>query len=102
MTPSGWGWEAETGIVDSWKKTLGKRVPMHMSANLKDDRLPKLQARYERREREGKTRRLDELCEDHGYERKYTTAATAGSTSSRRAIWSSGWPSDAGNIASAG
>ena len=44
---------------------------MSMSANLKDDLLPKLRARYERRSREGKTRMLDELCEDPGYERKY-------------------------------
>ena len=42
-----------------------------MSANLKDDLLPKLRARYQQRGRAGKTRMLDELCEDHGYERKY-------------------------------
>ncbi len=44
---------------------------MNMSTNLKDELMPKLRARYERRSREGKTRMLDELCEDHGYERKY-------------------------------
>jgi hypothetical protein len=33
--------------------------------------LPKLRERYARRQREGKTRMLDELCEDYGYERKY-------------------------------
>ncbi len=43
---------------------------MNMSRNLKDGLLPKLRVRYERRNREGKTRMLDELCEDHGYERK--------------------------------
>jgi hypothetical protein len=24
MTPSGWGWEAEKGIVDSWKEDTGQ------------------------------------------------------------------------------
>jgi hypothetical protein len=44
---------------------------MHMSKALKKDWLAKLQARYGRRNREGKTRMLDELCEDYEYERKY-------------------------------
>lgn len=44
---------------------------MHMSHELKKDCLPKLQARYARRSREGKGRMLDELCEDYQYERKY-------------------------------
>ena len=43
---------------------------MNMSKHLKADLLPKLRARYERRGRAGKTRLLDELCEDYGYERK--------------------------------
>ena len=43
---------------------------MNRSRTIKDDLLPKLQARYERRHRAGKTRMLDELCEDYGYERK--------------------------------
>jgi hypothetical protein len=44
---------------------------MHMSKALKKESLAKLQARYTRRNREGKTRMLDELCEDYEYERKY-------------------------------
>jgi hypothetical protein len=44
---------------------------MNMSQALKTDLLPKLRSRYERRDRAGKSRMLDELCEDHGYERKY-------------------------------
>lgn len=44
---------------------------MNMSQAIKTDLLPKLRARYERRSRAGKTRILDELCEDYGYERKY-------------------------------
>ena len=44
---------------------------MNMSQELKAKLLPKLQARYARRNREGKSRMLDELCEDHGYDRKY-------------------------------
>lgn len=44
---------------------------MNMSMDLKNDLLPKLRKRYQARKREGKTRMLDELCQDHGYERKY-------------------------------
>lgn len=44
---------------------------MNMSQEQKKEWLPKLQTRYERRNREGKSRMLDELCEDYGYERKY-------------------------------
>jgi hypothetical protein len=44
---------------------------MNMTQTLKDDLLPKLRERYAWRQREGKTRMLDELCEDYGYERKY-------------------------------
>lgn len=42
-----------------------------MSKELKTDWLPKLRARYLRRNREGKSRMLDELCQDYEYERKY-------------------------------
>ena len=44
-----------------------------MTKAIKDDLLPKLHERYARRQREGKTRMLDELCEDYGYERKYAS-----------------------------
>ncbi len=44
---------------------------MNMSKALKKDWLPKLQARYAHRNREGKSRMLDELCDDYGHERKY-------------------------------
>ena len=46
---------------------------MNMTKAIKDDLLPKLRERYARRQREGKTRMLDELCEDYGYERKYAS-----------------------------
>jgi hypothetical protein len=46
-------------------------VPMNMSRNIKEDLLPKLRARYARRGRDGRSRLLDDLCEDYGYERKY-------------------------------
>lgn len=42
-----------------------------MSQELKENWLPKLQIRYAQRGREGKSRMLDELCEDYDYERKY-------------------------------
>jgi len=44
---------------------------MNMSQELKKTMLSKLQSRYGRRNREGKSRMLNELCEDYGYERKY-------------------------------
>jgi hypothetical protein len=44
---------------------------MNMSKEIKFELLPKLRERYARRQREGRSRMLDELCEDHGYERKY-------------------------------
>ena len=44
---------------------------MNMSREIKSDLLPKLQARYAKRGKEGKSRMLDEMCEDHGYDRKY-------------------------------
>ena len=44
---------------------------MNMSQELKKTLLGKLQSRYARRAREGKSRMLDELCEDYDYERKY-------------------------------
>ena len=51
---------------------------MNMSKELKKDWLPKLQTRYARRSREGKSRMLDELCEDYNYERKYATKLLLG------------------------
>ncbi len=38
---------------------------MNMSKEMKEDWLPRIQARYQKRNREGKSRMLDELCEDH-------------------------------------
>ena len=51
---------------------------MNMSKELKKDWLPKLQERYAHRHREGKSRMLDELCEDYGYERKYAIKLLSG------------------------
>ena len=51
---------------------------MNMSQELKTEWLPKLQVRYARRGREGKSRLLDELCEDYGYERKYAIKLVGG------------------------
>lgn len=50
-----------------------------MSQEMKECWLPKVRARYEKRSREGKTRMLNELCEDHGYERKYAIKLLNGS-----------------------
>jgi len=52
---------------------------MNMSKELKKDWLPKLQLRYSRRNREGKSRMLDELCLDYEYERKYAIKLLSGS-----------------------
>ena len=51
---------------------------MKMSQELKSEWLPKLQARYARRNREGKSRVLDELCEDYGYDREYAIKLLGG------------------------
>ena len=51
---------------------------MNLSRELKTDWLPKLQVRYSRRNREGKSRMLDELCEDYEYERKYAIKLLCG------------------------
>jgi hypothetical protein len=53
------------------EKRHRRSVCVKMSKELRSQWLPKLQARYAGRGREGKGRMLDELCEDHGYERKY-------------------------------
>ena len=51
---------------------------MNMSKELKTDWLPKLQVRYSRRNREDKSRMLDEICEDYEYERKYAIKLLCG------------------------
>src|SRR5512143_4088483 len=51
---------------------------MNMSKELRREWLPKLQARYRQRNREGKSRMLDELCEDYKYERKYAMKLLGG------------------------
>src|SRR6267142_1933658 len=51
---------------------------MNMSKELKKDWLPKLQMRYAGRNREGKSRMLDELCADYEYERKYAIKLLGG------------------------
>jgi hypothetical protein len=53
------------------EKRHRKSVLMHMSKEMKNEWLPKARMRYARRDREGKSRLLDEVCEDYGYERKY-------------------------------
>jgi len=50
-----------------------------MSQALRRDWIPKLQARYAARGREGKSRMLDELCQDYEYERKYAIKLLGGS-----------------------
>ena len=42
-----------------------------MSREMSREMLPKLRERYERREREGRGRLLDEVCEQFGYSRKH-------------------------------
>ena len=54
-------------------------VRMNMSKELKKDWLPKLQASYAARNREGKMRMLDDFCDDHQYERKYAIKLLRGS-----------------------
>jgi hypothetical protein len=51
---------------------------MSMSKERMIEWLPKLQLRYERRNREGKSRMLDEVCEDREYDRKYAIKLLGG------------------------
>jgi hypothetical protein len=51
---------------------------MKMSKELRIEWLSKLQTRYAQRSRKGKSRMLDELCEDYGYERKYAIKLLSG------------------------
>src|SRR3954453_21516023 len=60
------------------EKDTGNGCEMNMSKALKKEWLPKLQARYAQRNREGKTRMLDELCDDYEYERKYAIKLLSG------------------------
>ena len=55
-----------------------------MSKELKKECLPKLQARYSRRNREGKSRMLDELCADYQYDRKYAIKLLSSSFAAAR------------------
>src|SRR5712691_8113494 len=59
-------------------------VGMNMSKELKKAWLAKLLARYASRNREGKSRMLDELCEDYDYERKYAIKLLGGGLPPRR------------------
>jgi len=61
------------------KRHRKKPVRMNMSRAIKADLLPRLQARYARRSREGRSRMLDELCQDYHYERKYAIKLLGGS-----------------------
>jgi hypothetical protein len=54
---------------------MGRR---HLSKELKKEWLAKLAARYARRNREGKSAMLNELCEDYKYERKYAIKLLGG------------------------
>jgi hypothetical protein len=51
---------------------------MNMSQELKKECLEKLIGRYARRNRDGKSRMLDDLCEDYKYERKYAIKLLGG------------------------
>ena len=51
---------------------------MNMSKEMKKEYLAKLLAHYARRNREGKSRLLDELCGDYKYERKYAIKLLGG------------------------
>ncbi len=60
----------EKGVVDSRKKDTGKKG-MKMSRMMSAELLPKWRERYERRGRQGRSRMLDEVCEQFGYSRKH-------------------------------
>ena len=49
-----------------------------MSQKIREELLPRLRQRYSSRNREGRTRILDELCEQFGYSRKHAIKLMAG------------------------
>jgi len=49
-----------------------------MSREIQTDLLPRLQARYAQRSREGRSRMLDKLCQDYHYERRYAIKLLGG------------------------
>jgi hypothetical protein len=60
------------------KRHRKKPVRMNMSREIKEDLLPRLKARYAKRGRAGRSRMLDELCQDYHYERKYAIKLLGG------------------------
>ena len=64
----------EKGVVDSRKKDTGKKG-MKMSRMMSAELLPKWRERYERRGRQGRSRMLDEVCEQFGYSRNWPFGA---------------------------
>src|SRR5271165_4973385 len=70
-------------------------VGMNMSKELKKELLGKLLGRYARRNREGKSRLLDELCEDYKYDRKYAIKLLGGGLplrDGRAHFWTTDFP----------
>ena len=65
---------------------------MNMTKAIKEDLLPKLRERSARRQREGKTRMLDELCEDYGCERKYASKLLRDAVPPPGSPAANGWP----------
>src|SRR5690242_19817479 len=56
---------------------MGKRH-RKKPVEIKEDLLARLKSRYARRGREGRSRMLDELCQDYHYERKYAIKLLGG------------------------
>src|ERR1035437_5673906 len=54
------------------QKMAPKSVSMRMPNTLdREEQLQRLRERYARRNKQGKSRMLDELCEQYGYDRKH-------------------------------
>jgi hypothetical protein len=60
---------------------------MSMSQKVREEMLPRLRQRYVNRELQGRSRMIDELCEQFGYSRKHAIKLLGAST---------GWGGDPG------
>jgi len=77
----GWRLSGRQESLTHGKKTPVKTGDRNMSREIQTDLLPRLQARYAQRGQEGRSRMLDELCQEYHYERKYAIKLLEGKPS---------------------
>src|SRR6266404_9315770 len=78
MTPKEGQKACERPFVASREKDTQERAVYMQRKTERTDQLERLRRRYAGRGKEGKSRLLDEFCEQHGYERKYESKLLQG------------------------